>query len=335
MESHPPAVQMVQLLAGFQISQAVYVAAKLGVADHLVDGPANIDDLATALDCDPGALHRLVRTLASLGIFTEAGERTFALTALGETLVSDRPGSMRDLALMWMETHYEPFAGLLGTVRTGRPAALEHYGKPFFEWLSEHPDQVDRFSRAMGNLTDGVKAGAIASYTFPSEGTIVDVGGADGALLAQILTRSAGLRGVVYDLPHVVERVATTVAASDLDGRLSGVGGDFFESVPGGGDLYVLSMVLHDWNDDDACRLLTRICEAGPSGARVIALEPVVPPGDQPHMSKVIDLTMLAMLNGRERTDGEMRDLFTRAGLVFDGVVATPTPISIVEATIP
>ncbi len=325
---------MVQLLAGFQVSQALYVAAKIGVADRLIDGPLPVEQLASDLDCDPLALSRLLRTLASLGVFAET-DTGYGLTDLGATLVSGREGSMRDLALMWMETHYEPFAGLLGTVRSGQCAATTHYGQPFFAWLADDPDQVDRFSRAMANLTDGIKAGAIASYTFPDSATIVDVGGADGALLAKVLQTTENSNGIVFDLPHVITEAAPTLKSYGLGDRLTSAGGDFFDAVPAAADVYLLSMVLHDWNDRDATRLLANIRDNAAPGAEVLAFELVMPAGDQPHMSKMIDLTMLGMLNGRERTNTEMKALFEGAGLLYDGVVPTPTPISIVKARVP
>ena len=242
---------------------------------------------------------------------------------------------MRDLALMWMETHYEPFAGLLGTVRFGQCAATGHYGRPFFSWLADQPEQVDRFSRAMANLTDGIKAGAINSYTFPESATMVDVGGADEHSSPECSKSVPNATGIVFDLPHVVAEAAPTLKSYGLGERLTSAGGDFFEAVPAGADVYLLSMVLHDWNDQDAIRLLTNIRDAGAPGAQVLALELVMPTGDQPHMSKMIDLTMLGMLNGRERTNSEMTTLFEGAGLVYGGVVPTPTPISIIEARIP
>ena len=335
MEAHPPPVQMIQMLAGFQVSQALYVAAKVGVADALVDGPLPIDQLAERVDADPLALSRLLRTLSSLGVFSQTEPGTFGLTPLGGTLVSDQPGSMRDLALMWMETHYAPFAGLLGTVRTGECAATGHYGEPFFSWLADQPEQVDRFSRAMANLTDGIKAGAVASYDFSGAGRIVDVGAADGALIASILSSTPGTTGIAFDLPHVVAEAEATVKGYGLGDRLTTQGGSFFETVPAGADTYLLSMVLHDWNDVDATRLLANIRAAASPGARVLAFELVMPTTDAPHMSKMIDLTMLGMLNGRERTDAEMQTLFEGAGFVYDGAVATPTPISIIEARVP
>jgi hypothetical protein len=334
MEEHPPPIQMVQLLGGFQVSQALYAAAKIGVADRLVDGPVPVDRLAADLDVDPLALSRLLRTLTSLGVFSQVEPGVFDLTPLGATLVSDGEGSMRDLALMWMETHYAPFAGLVDTVRTGDNAATTHYGEPFFSWLGDQPEQVDRFSRAMANLTDGIKAGAVANYDFSGSGTIVDVGGADGALLAMVLDKTPDATGVVFDLPHVIDEAESTVKGYDLGDRLTTEAGSFFESVPAG-DTYLLSIVLHDWNDADCTRLLSNIRAAAAPGARILAFELVMPATDEPHMSKMIDLTMLGMLDGRERTETEMRTLFEGAGLTYEGVVPTPTPISIVEARIP
>ncbi len=334
MEAHPPPVQMVQLLAGFQVSQALYVAAKIGVADRMVDGPVPLDRLASDVDADPLALSRLLRTLCSLGVFSQTEPGLFGLTPLGSTLVSDRDGSMRDLALMWMETHYAPFGGLIGTVRSGECAATEFYGQPFFSWLADQPEQVDRFSRAMANLTGGIKAGAIASYDFRGAGKIVDVGAADGALLAKVLTATPETTGIAFDLPHVVAEAAATVKGYGLGDRLTTEAGNFFERIPGGADTYLLSMVLHDWSDSDATLLLENIRAAAAPGARIIAFELVMPTGDEPHMSKMIDLTMLGMLTGRERTDAEMRALFEGAGMTYDGVVPTPTPISIVEARV-
>jgi SAM-dependent methyltransferase len=329
----PPPVQMIQLLTGFQISQALYVAAKLGVADQLVDGPRSVADLADAVGADPCSLRRLLRTLASLGVFSESEPGIFAVTPLGRTLAADESGSMRDLALMWMETHYAPFSRLIDTVKTGVTAADAHYGQPFFDWISQYPDQVGQFTGAMANITSGIKAGAVAAYDFNGAGTIVDIGGADGALLAQILAGSTSCSGVTFDLPHVIAEAAAAIKGHGLGERLRAETGDFFEAVPSGADTYLLSLVLHDWDDERAGKILENVRQAAKPGATVIALEPVMPAGDEPHMSKMLDLTMLAMTGGLERTEDEHRQLFERAGLTFHHVVATPTPISFVVAT--
>jgi hypothetical protein len=325
---------MVQLLAGFQVSQALYSAAKLGLPDALATGPGDIGEIATHLQVDPDALSRLARTLTGLGVLAAEGERRYGLTPLGATLTSDAPGSMRDLALMWMETHYAPFAGLADGIRTGTCPADTHYGRPFFDWLSGQPEQASRFSGAMANLTNGIKAAAFATYDFSGSRRIVDIGGADGSLLVHALSTSPDARGVSYDLPHVVPAVEAVAKSAGLEDRLSGVGGDFFASVPSGFDTYLMSMILHDWDDERASVILRNIARAADSGARVTALELVVPDGDEPHMAKMIDLTMLGMLHGRERTEQEMRALVEGAGLVYRGTTATPTPLSFIEAEV-
>jgi hypothetical protein len=255
------------------------------------------------------------------------------LTPLGRTLVSDAPGSMRDLALMWMETHYAAFARLVEGVRTGRPAAELHYGAPFFDWISGEPEQINRFTRAMANLTDGIKSAAASTIDLPGAGTVVDVGGADGAVLAQLLHRDETLEGIVLDLPHVVRDAEAAMKAFGLGARLRAVAGDFFDAVPEG-DAYLLSMILHDWDDESAGRILANIARDGRAGSRVVSLELVIAPDDQPHMAKMIDLTMLGMLTGRERTAEELQALVTSAGLRFDGIIETPTPMSVLYATV-
>ncbi len=316
------------------MSQALYVAAKLGLPDQLFDGPRPVEDVAATLAVDPDALRRLARVCAGLGVLTEAEPGSFGLTPLGRTLTSDEPGSMRDLALMWMETHYAPFGGLLETVRTGRSAAESFYGMPFFEWLGGHPDQVERFTGAMANLTDGIKSAAIAQYDFGDLHRVADLGGADGTLLAHLLAKTPGATGVSLDLPHVVPAVAAVAKEAGLEDRLTGMAGDFFAEVPRGFDTYVMSMVLHDWDDEHARRILSNIATAGAPGAQVIAMELVLPPGDQPHMAKMIDLTMLGMLDGRERSEPELRALMESAGLDYVGTQGTPTPLSFVRGVV-
>jgi hypothetical protein len=236
---------------------------------------------------------------------------------------------------MWMQTHYAPFGGLLETVRTGEAAATRHYGKPFFAWLGENPEHVERFTTAMANLTEGVKYGAVDSYAFTGVSHLVDVGGADGTLLAHLLQRLPEATGVVYDLPHVVAAAEPTIKGFGLEDRLTAEAGDFFERVPAGGDCYLTAMILHDWDDESVVRILSRIREAAAPGAAIRCVEFVLPDGDQPHMAKMIDLTMLGMLTGRERRADEFAGLFERAGLRFEGIANSPTPMSIVEGRVP
>jgi hypothetical protein len=331
----PPPVQMTQLLAGFQLSQALYAAAVLGVADHLVAGPAPVAVLAEHTGAHAPSLHRLLRTLAGAGVFTEPEPGVFALTPLGQTLASGQPGSMRDLAITLMETHYAPFGDLIHTIRTGQPAAEHLYGQPFFTWLSHHPEQATRFTAAMANATSATKTAAIASLPLDGIDTIVDLGGADGAVLASILPAHPHMRGVLFDLPHVIADAPKALAERGIQDRVDCVAGDFFASVPTGGDGYLLSLVLHSWPDSRALRILRNIAAASGSGARLLLIEFVVPPGDTPHMSKMIDLTMLAMAGGKERTEPEWRELLTAAGFTGIAVRQTGTAFSVIQAAAP
>lgn len=331
----PPPVQMVQMLAGFQVAQALYVVAKLDVATALLEGPASVGDLAARSGANPEMLGRVLRTLAGLGVFRQTEPGRYALTPVGETLADGTPGSMRDLALTWMETHYAPFGHLLDAVRTGEPAADLHFGRPFFDWLSTEPEQVQRFTGAMADLTNGIKCHAIAGYTLPAGEIVADLGGADGTVLAALLAADPdpARHGIVFDLPHVIPAADARIAELGLGARVTAVGGSFFDSVPAA-DVYVVSMILHDWDDASCGALLQSIAAAAPPGARLVALEFVVPPGDEMHMSKMIDLTMLGMLTGRERTLAEFDDLFAAAGFRLERVVDNPTPLSILEAVL-
>jgi O-methyltransferase/methyltransferase family protein len=336
MQAHelPPPAQMILLLGGFRVSQALYAAAALGVADHLVAGPAPAEVLAERTGAHPPSLRRLLRTLASVGVFTEPEPGVFALTPLGQTLTSSQPGSMRDVVIMFMETHYAPFGDLLGTIRTGQPAAEHYYGEPFFAWLSHHPEQASRFTAAMANLTSGFKTAAIAALPLDGIHTIVDVGGADGTGLATILAAHPHMRGVLFDLPHVITSAPRTLARHGVDDRVDCVGGDFFESVPAGADAYLVSAVLHNWPDQQAQRIVANIAAAGGSGARLLMIEFVVPPGDTAHLSKISDLNMLAMLDGKERTETEWRELLTAADFTGIEIHQTGTPLSVIQATV-
>ena len=336
MQAHelPPPAQMMLLLGGFRISQALYAAAALGVADQLVAGPAPVEVLAEQVGAHPPSLRRLLRALASVGVFTEPEPGVFALTPLGQTLTNGQPGSMRDVVIMFMETHYAPFGDLLYTIRTGQLAAERFYGQPFFGWLSDHPEQASRFTAAMASLTGGLKTAAIAALPLDGARTVVDVGGADGTVLAAILTAHPDMRGVLFDLPHVVAAAPGTLASYGIDDRVECAGGDFLHSVPSGGDVYLASMVLHDWPDEAARAILANIAAAGGSGARLLLLEFVVPPGDAPHPSKISDLNMLAIVGGKERTETEWRELLTAAGFTGIEIRQTSTPFSVIQATV-
>jgi hypothetical protein len=325
---------MIQMLSGFQVSQALYVVAKLGVATVLADGPRPVDELAALVAASPDALGRLIRTLTPLGLFQTTGDGRVEVTPLGLTLAAGRPGSVRDAALYWMETHYAAFGHLLHTVRTGEPGATHHLGQPFFDWIGADPELAALQSRAMATVTAGLKAGVFQGYELPGEAvTVADIGGSDGTVLAQLLASHPDRRGIVFDLPQVVPAAREAISRSGLAGRVEVIGGDFFESVPAA-DVYVLSYVLHDWDDESCARILRSIAEAAAPGARLVIIELVLSSGDEPDVAKMIDLVMLAMLSGRERTAAEYQALLAKAGFTLDRVVPSPSLFSFLEATL-
>ncbi|MEU8825069.1 methyltransferase [Streptomyces sp. NPDC048636] len=334
MNPPKPTDVMMQLMGGFQVSQAVYVAAKLDVPTILDEagGPLTVSELAGKSGAQVPQLRRLLRTLASLGLFTLEGDRV-SLAPIGATLSRNASASLYGMAVMWMETHYAPFSDLLHTLRTGEPAATHHLGKPFFDWVNENPDRSQQFSDAMAAVTSGLRTGAFDDYPVPDGELIADIGGADGSVLVELLKGLPDRRGIVFDLPPVLPAARSTLAAQGLDDRVEVVGGDFFDSVPVA-DIYVLSYILHDWDDDAAIRLLRTAAKAGGPGARVLIVETIVPDGSEPHLAKMVDLTMLGMLTGMERSEKEYQSLLNAAGISIDRVVSTRTPFSIIEATV-
>jgi hypothetical protein len=270
--------------------------------------------------------------LAPLGVFRTDGDRV-EVTGLGATLADGHPGSVRDMALFWMQTHYAPFGELLHTVTTGEVAATHFYGKPFFNWISGFPDLVEVQNRAMAGVTRGLRAGMFDGYSLPEGELVADIGGADGAMICEFLAREPNRRGIVFDRPEVVSAAEAVLAAHGLSDRVDTASGDFFDSVPKA-DVYVLSYIFHDWDDASCIRILETIRKAAPHRARIVLVEAVIPPGDAPHPAKVVDLTMLAMLTGRDRTAAEYEAVLLAGGFTMDRIVPTPSPFCFIEATL-
>ncbi|GAB3277703.1 acetylserotonin O-methyltransferase [Kineosporia babensis] len=327
----PPPIQMLTMLGGFQISQALYSVAKTGTATALLNGPLTVGEIAAATGTHADALGRIVRTLAPLGVFRTEGERV-ELTALGATLAEGTPGSMRNVALWWMETHYASFGDLLHTVTTGENAAQHHLGEPFFDWIQRDPARIDLQNRTMAELTPGMRAGMLDGYTLPPGAVVADLGGADGDMLARLLAGEPDRRGIVFDRPDVVAAAGQLLAERGLAERIVPQGGDFFVSVPKA-DVYLLSYVFHDWDDDACLRILRSVAAASVPGARVVLAESAVPTGDEPHLTKMVDLVMLGTMTGRERTAEEYEKLLNVSGFVLDRTVPTASPFSFFEAT--
>ncbi len=325
-----PTAHFLQLASGNWVTQMLHVAAELGVADQLAAGERPVEELAEAVGADPDGLFRLLRGLASLGVFTETAPRRFALTPLAELLRSDHPGSQRQFVRMLGGEHYDAWADLLHGVRTGESAFRHRFGEPVFPWYAHHPERGAIFDAAMTDFSRVETQGLLAAYDFSGLRHLVDVGGGRGALLQAVLRRHGHLRGTVYDQPAVVAPVAVP---DDLAGRFDVEGGDFFEAVPSGGDAYLLKHILHDWGDGDCLTILGLIRAALAPGGRVLILEQLVPPGNDPCPSKLLDLNMLVMTEGgRERSSEEYARLLERAGLRLAAIHPTPSPISVVEA---
>ncbi len=328
----PPPVTLLQMMTGYWAAQAVYVAAKLGVADLLADGPVSGTDLAAATHTDASSLHRMLRALANVGVFTEAAPGTFALTPLADLLRTSVPGSMRALAITYNEEQYRAWGELLHSVTTGGVAFEHLYGMPVFDYFAQHPEADRTFNEAMTSWSEQVAGAVVATYDFAPFGTVVDVGGGYGTLLSAILRGAPRARGVLFDQPHVVAEATGLLTAAGVADRCERVGGDFFAAVPAGGDAYVLAQILHDW-DDARCIAILRHCRrAIPNHGKLLVVELVLPPGEEPFFGKWLDLHMLVMAGGCERTAAEYAVLFRAADFRLARVVPTLPGPSVVEA---
>lgn len=328
----PPPAQMMQLVTGYWVSQAVGVTARLGVADALADGPRSSEELAAAVGADASALYRVLRMLSSIGVFAEVSPGRFGLTPLGETLRSGVPGSMRDFAVA--ETaygHWQPWGRMIDSVRTGRSSARETLGIELWEWYSQNPDEAEYFSGAMGNLSEIASSEAVRVYDFSKARRIVDVGGAHGVLLSAALKSNPSARGVLFDLPHVIATARDAVEASGVADRVELVGGDFLREVPAG-DLHLVKQILHDWDDEHVVRILANCQKALPAGAPLLIVEMLIPEDNSPSPAQPMDLNMLVMLNGRERTTKEYANLLETTGFRLERVIPTHTPFYVIEA---
>jgi hypothetical protein len=326
-----PPLNLVKSLMGVPLTLSISVAAKIGIADILKDGAKTCEDVAQATGVNPQALYRLMRMLVAIGLLTEADGRHFNLTPHGRYLQADHPGSLRDLAIMVGEKwHLRPWTDLFESVRTGEPAFNRLYGMGFFQYLSENPQAASLFGRAMHIMVDRFAAAVAAACDLRGVSCVVDVGGGHGTLLAEILLRHSGVRGVLFDAHAVIDGGAKHLELLGISSRCAKVAGDFFESVPEGGDVYILSRVLHDWDDDRAVTILRNCRRAMGQSGRILVVEVVVGPSPSFYASW-LDLEMLVNFGGRERTEAEYGQLFERAGLRVVKVVPTNSPFSVIE----
>ncbi len=312
---------------GYYGSQALYVAAKLGIADLVTEGPVAVEDLAAAVKADADALHRILRLLAVSGVFEMDPDGRVGLNAGAESLRTGTRGSMRDLVLVFGEEFYQAFGNLLGAVKTGRDAFRITFGRGLFEYLGEHSDRARAFDRAMGAGTvffNSIPAG----YDFSDLKTVVDVGGGNGSLLASILSAYPHLQGILLDARSVVQAAHSTLRTEGLSDRVSLVAGNFFESIVGGGDAYLFSRILHDWTDEQ-CRMILANCRRviEPTG-RILVVERLLPGA----YATAADVNMLAVTGGRERSKEEFAKLMSQTGFRLSRVIAVPLEYNVIEA---
>ncbi len=329
----PPAVVMMELILGRFVSQSLSAAAELGLADLMKDGPMSVRELAARVGAHEDALFRLLRVLASVGVFEQVGdEKQFQLTPVGALLRTDVPGSSRDFAYaLGLPRNSRAWEQLVYSVRTGK-AAFDHvFGVDMWRYLADNPKELEDFNRGMTNVASTLHATTIEAYDFSGIETLVDVGGGHGRLLCTILQKYPTMRGVLFDQPHVVAGAKANVEAMGVASRCEIVGGSFFTSVPAGSDAILMSYILHDWNHDDGVAILKNCREAIRPGGRLIVVDSVLKPGNEPDLGKPMDLHMLVMFGGRERTGKEFEELFKDSGFQFRRIIPTRSPFSIVE----
>ncbi|BAW96545.1 O-methyltransferase, putative [[Synechococcus] sp. NIES-970] len=335
---HPPTLplhtQLLQMASGYWLSQCLYAAAKLAIADHLRTGEKHCDDLARLTETDVTALYRVLRALASVGVFQETSAATFTLTPLAEFLRSDHPRSMRGTVVMLGEPqHYEAWSDILHSVRTGESAFEHRYGQGIFEYFGSHPEAAAIFEEAMNSFSKNEEPEILTHYDFSSFTTIVDVGGGYGELLGSILAKYPTLKGILFDEDYVVDHAAPTLMRHGVGDRCQRIGGSFFETIPAGGDAYLLKHIIHDWGDEQAIAILKNCRAVLPDNGKILVCEMVVPEGNQPSGAKMLDINMLVMCpGGKERTAAEFETLLAAAGLQLTRIVRTTEEICVIEA---
>jgi O-methyltransferase domain/Dimerisation domain len=318
-----PIQELFPLVVGYRISQAIYVVAKLGIPDLLAGGPQDSDALAQATGTHAGALYRILRCLAGVGLFGETAPHAFGLTALGARLCTDAPGSTRSTALMLLDPPlWQAWGSLLHTVQTGEPAFQHVHGQGMFEYLVAHPDSSRVFQQAMTSNTAGSGTAITQAYDFSGIGRLVDVGGGHGLLLATALQAYPDMRGVLFDRPEVVAGAPAVLEAAGVADRCEIVGGDFFASAPPGGDAYVLRQILHDWDDVRAAQILAHCRRALGETGKVLVMERAIARDYRQALPVLLlDLEMLVNFGGIQRTEAEYRALFAGVGLQLSAVV--------------
>ncbi len=329
LEDNP--MRLVQLSEGFGPARAVQLAAELGIADLLGGSPQSAEELASATSTNPNALYSLLRAVAAVGVFTEVAPRRFALTPVGERLRADHPQSLKSW-VRFQAMFNGVYAEAMYSLRTGEPTVPKVFGEPLFEHLAHHPEHAQLFQAAMGEHSRLTGSTLADAYEFADGAKIVDVGGGDGSFLTAVLSARQDMTGVVFDQPYVGEAAAGRLQAAGLADRCTFVSGDFLQGIPAGGDVYTLKGVVHNWPDEDVRRIFANCRRAMAPDGRLLLIEWVIPDGDAFHPSKFLDLAMLFVYGGRERTEDEYAGLLAESGLRLEHIVGTGTTLNVIEA---
>ena len=330
--SLPPNALLIQIASGAMLTQAVGVAAKLGIADLIHDGGTNVDDLAKATGAHARSLFRVLRSLAGVGVFRESSPRTFENTPLSNLLRSGSEDSLKNFAIFMAEPwHYNIWGNMLHSVMTGEAAWEKTHGQEVFDWFKQNPEAAENFNRTMTEMSTSVAPVVVEAYDFSGIDTLADIAGGFGYLLSQILKANPDLKGILFDVESVINGAVDMLNTHGVADRVEKVSGDFFKEVPPA-DAYIMKHIIHDWDDERSVLIMKNIHEAMKDDGKLLLVEMVVPAGNDPHYSKILDLEMLTSPGGIERTEDEYRELFAQAGFRLSRIVPTRSPFSIIEA---
>jgi len=327
-----PVVSLRELMNGMRVTQLIYVASKLGIADLLKDGSKSVDELASKVGAHPRALYRVLRALAGIGVFAEVGDRKFELTALGEPLQDRVPGSVRARAIMnGEEVFWKPWGDLLNCVKTGDTPFNRVFGMSRLEYRERNAEVGTNFNKAMSAATVPTANAVVEAYDFSGVNRVIDLAGGRGALIAAILKRYPHVQGVLTDLPAVANEAEAFIESEGLEDRCETIGGDYYKSIPSGGDIYLLKSVIESEPDDGAVDLLKNCRRAMGNHARLLIVEPIMSPHGSPSPANVFDVHMMVMGGGLLRTEEEYGALFEKAGFRVNRVLPTSSQASIIE----
>ena len=331
-QSPPPHAALLQMILGKWVSNAISAAAHFGIADHLESGPKSPKELASLTGTQERALYRLLRANASVGVFKELEDGRFEQTPLSEPLRSNAKPCVRNMAMMLADDwHIRSWEQLAWCVETGKPASYKLNGMPMFDWMAQHPEKTINFNNAMTDMSQGDAGAVVQSYNFSRFEHIVDVAGGHGTLLAAILDQAVQSRGTLFDMPHVIEGAMKTGILTRFGNRSTLQAGSFFESVPPDADAYIMKFIIHDWYDPECIKILSNCRKGIRPGGRLLVVDQVVPPRNEPGLVKFMDLEMLVLPGGMERTEQEFRELLAASGFRLERIIPTPGLHCIVE----